>query len=302
MRPWYPSDRRDAPIGDPIVRAIRRGADGDEPDPQFRNRLRGAILSHHVAVREGHAMPVLRPAMTPIGRGVLVASVLLAVGVTGVGAASQQAIPDDPLYAVKLRIEALRILAAPPDLRDDLVAMSLEERLSEVETAVSRGRWHAAHEAALLVTQTEDELARLGGPPPAVADRIADHLASLTGLLAAVPAGRSDAAQDISAARAAIRAANDHAAAAAAGRGQGGGGGAGATGGNGGNGNGANGGNGNGANGKDSGGGTSSEPAPSPSPKPTSQGNGPKASPAAASPEPHPTPRASHAPQGSPAS
>jgi uncharacterized membrane protein YgcG len=299
MRPWYPSDRRDASIGDPIVRAIRREADGDEPDPQFRNRLRGAILSHHVAVREGHALPALRPAMTPIGRGVLVASVLLAVGVTGVGAASQQAIPDDPLYAVKLRIEELRILAAPADLRDDLVAMSLEERLSEVETAVSRGRWHAAHEAALLVTQTEDELARVGGAPPAVADRIADHLASLTGLLAAAPAGRSDAAQDISAARAAIRAANDHAAAAAAGRGHGGGG-AGTTGGNGGTGNG--GGNGNGGNGKGNGGGTSSAPAPSPSPKPTSQENGPKASPAAASPEPHPTPRASHAPQGSPAS
>jgi uncharacterized membrane protein YgcG len=299
MRPWYPSDRRDASIGDPIVRAIRREADGDEPDPQFRNRLRGAILSHHVAVREGHALPALRPAMTPIGRGVLVASVLLAVGVTGVGAASQQAIPDDPLYAVKLRIEELRILTAPADLRDDLVAMSLEERLSEVETAVSRGRWHAAHEAALLVTQTEDELARLGGPPPAVAARIADHLASLTGLLAAAPAGRSDAAQDISAARAAIRAANDHAAAAAAGRDHRGGGGARATG-NGGTGNG--GGNGNGGNGKGNGGGTSSAPASSPSPKPTSQGNGPKASPAAASPEPHPTPRASHAPQGSPAS
>ena len=138
--------------------------------------------------------------------------------------------------------------------------MSLEERLSEVETAVSRGRWHAAHEAALLVTQTEDELARVGGPPPAVADRIADHLASLTGLLAAAPAGRSDAAQDISAARAAIRAANDHAAAAAAGRGHGGGG-AGTTGGTGGTGNG--GGNGNGGNGKGNGGGTSSAPAPS---------------------------------------
>ncbi len=297
MRPWYPSDRRDAPAGDPIVRAIRREADGDEPDPQFRNRLRGSLLSHHVAVREGHPLPVLRASMTPIGRGVLVASVLLAVGVTGVGAASQQAIPDDPLYAVKLRIEELRILAAPADLRDDLVAMSLEARLSEVEVAVARGRWHAAHEAAVLVTQTEAELARLGGPPPVVADHIAQHLASLAGLLAATPSGRSEAAQDISAARAAIRAANDRAGAAAGTHGHGNGnGGAGATGNNG---NGTN----NGNNGNGGGGGSSSAPAPSPTARPTPKGNGPKASPpGGASSAPHPTPRASKAPQGSPAS
>lgn len=290
MRPWYPSDRRDAPVGDPIVRAIRRDADGAEPDPHFRNRLRGSLLSHHVAVREGHAAPALRASLSPIGRGVLVASVLLAVGVTGVGAASQQAIPDDPLYLVKLRIEELRILAAPADLRDDLVAMSLEERLSEVEVAVARGRWHAAHEAALRVGQTEDELAELGGPPAGVAARIAEHLTSLNGLLAATTPGHSEAAQELAATRVAIRAANDHAAGAAAGHGQGGG--AAASGAGSGNGAGTNNGNGNGA-----GTGRSSAPDASPTPKPTPKGNGPKSSPSEAkSPAAHPTPRASKAP------
>jgi hypothetical protein len=225
--------------------------------------------------------------------------------VTGVGAASQQAIPDDPLYLVKLRIEELRVLAAPADLRDDLVAMSLEERLSEVEVAVERGRWHAAHEAALRVSQTEAELAQLGGPPPGVAARIAEHLTSLNGLLAATSPGHSEAAQDLSATRVAIRAAYDRAAGAAAGYGQGSGGGAGNGSGNG-NGAGTNNGNGNGAgtnnggghgNGNGAGAGDSSAPVSSPTPKPTPKGNGPKPSPSeAGSPAPHPTPRASKAP------
>lgn len=304
MRPWYPKDRRDAPLGDPIVRAIRREADGDEPDPRFRHRLRGAILSHHVAVREGHTPPAPRASMTPMGRGVLVASVILAVGATAVGAASQQSIPEDPLYVVKLRIEELRMMAAPAHLRDELVAESLEQRLGEVETAVTRGRWHAAREAALLVTRTQDQLARLGGPPPAVAVRIADHLTSLTGLLAATPSGRGDAAHDTSAARAAIRAANDQAAAAGGSEDGNGANGAGTSGDEGTAGHDNGGGNGNGDRGgglsEDKGGGSSSAPHPAPMAGPTSKSHGARAS-AEASPA-HRTHRASDEPGESPAS
>ena len=272
MRPWYPSDRRDASVGDPIVRAIRREADGDEPDPHFKRRLRGALLSHHVAVREGYPLPVTPAVMTPIGRGVLVASVLVAVGVTGVGAASQAAIPDDPLYGVKLRIEELRLVIAPVDLRDDLVAMGLDERINELQAAVANGRWHAAGEAATRVTQAEQRLDRLGGPPPAVAARLAQHLALLDGALASAPDGtRRQVNAQIAPARAAIGTANGQGGGGAAGRG-------GTAGGNGGS---------SGTNGTDT---------PSASPKP---GNGNASRSPTSEPTPRPTPRASHSPRGS---
>ena len=52
--------------------------------------------------------------MGVLGRGVLYASLLTAVGVSAVGAAAQESLPGDSLYAVKLQLEEVRMLVAPP--------------------------------------------------------------------------------------------------------------------------------------------------------------------------------------------
>lgn len=178
---------RDATPNDPIVRSMLRHGTELEPDPRFARRLRGIVLSRHVASREGHAPVPRRGPMTPIGRGVLVSSVLLAVSAGTVGAFSQSALPDDPLYPIKLRLESLRMALAPAEMRDDLLAMALEERASELTRAAAAGRWHAAEEAAWRVVITERDLVALNGLTPGIAARVQAHLRALDQILAHAP-------------------------------------------------------------------------------------------------------------------
>lgn len=178
---------RDAATDDAIVRSIRRHGAELEPDPLFRRRLRGIVLNRHVAAREGYRVPPGRRSMTPIGRGVLLGTVLLALGATGAGAFSQSALPDDPLYPIKLQLESLRLAVAPAELRDDLLAVALEERARELSVAAHAGRWHAAEEAAWRVATAEAELVAINGLTPAVAARVRAHLAALDRVMAHAP-------------------------------------------------------------------------------------------------------------------
>lgn len=193
----------DALLDDPVVRSLRRHGAELAPDPLFERRLRGIVMNRHVAVREGYAVPQRRHSMTPIGRGVLLSSVLLAMGVTTAGAASQSALPGDPLYSVKLQIEGLRLAIAPADLRDELLAAALEERADELSTAAQAGRWQAAEEAAWRLATAEAELLATDGLTPSVANRINAHLAALDRVMvhappsaAAIVADRLDPARD----------------------------------------------------------------------------------------------------------
>jgi hypothetical protein len=179
----------DAAPEDPIVRAMLRHGTELEPDPRFARRLRGIVLSRHVATREGYGPPVhQRTPMTPIGRGVLIGTVLVAMSAGGVGAFSQSALPDDPLYPLKLRLEAMRMAVAPADMQDDLLRLALDERVSELKRAADAGRWAAAEEAAWRVAVTEDQLVQLDGMTPAVAQRIAAHLHAIDQVMAHAPA------------------------------------------------------------------------------------------------------------------
>src|SRR5919108_945192 len=131
---------------DPIIVArVERHVRRIQPDPLFRRRLRSVVVNRYVATREGMLTPAFAPAvrrrMGALGRGVLYASLLTAVGTTAVGAASQDSLPGDALYGVKLQLEALRMQIAPPSLRDDLAAMALDERLDELERLASAGHW-----------------------------------------------------------------------------------------------------------------------------------------------------------------
>ena len=143
----------DRATADRLKRSLRRL----EPDPLFRRRLRGAIVNYHVAAREGHLAQSGRPRrqMGTLGRSVLYASVVLALGVSAVGAASHDSLPGDPLYGVKLRLEEIRMRIAPESVRDDLAELALDERAQELQRLVDAAAWTLVPAAAERLTSAE---------------------------------------------------------------------------------------------------------------------------------------------------
>jgi len=178
---------------DPIMAArIERHVHRIQPDPLFRRRLRTVVVNRYVAAREGLAAPPLarrlaRREMGALGRGVLYASLLSAVSMSAVAAASQESLPGDALYDVKIQLEQVRIRIAPPGLRDDLASMALDERLDEMEELASMGRWQLVDDAAANVIAAEAQVDRLSEAQPggssaassAVLQGHADRLAEL---------------------------------------------------------------------------------------------------------------------------
>jgi hypothetical protein len=188
---------------DPIIATrLERHLRRIQPDPLFRGRLRGQVLNQYVAVREGLvAQPraaTARRQMGVLGRGVLYASLLTALGVTAVGAAAQESLPGEALYPVKLQLEDLRMLVAPPGVRDDLAAMALDERLDEVERLAAAGAWQLVDEAAARAERAEDLLAAMTSSIPSGsrgaqgADAIQRHADRLKDLLAGAPAAAQE--------------------------------------------------------------------------------------------------------------
>jgi len=181
---------------DPIVAArIERHVNRIKPDRLFQQRLRGQVLNRYVATREGMiatSRPVRLPrrGLSALGRGMLYASLLTAVSVSAVGAAAQQSLPGDVLYGVKLELESIRMELAPADMRDELAAMALDDRLKEVEALAAAGRWEQLDAAAAAVVRAEATLVALTSPTDtgaggAVAMR--DHVDRLMELLATAP-------------------------------------------------------------------------------------------------------------------
>jgi hypothetical protein len=190
--------QRALPPDEPIVRMLERLAHDIEPDPSYRRHLRGQALNRFVAAREGIAPPQVARArhMTSIGRGVLVASVLLATGAASVGAASQTALPGDGLYPLKLRIEELRIQVAPGDLKDELVVASLDARLAEIAELADRGQWQAAQEVAGRAATIANDLIEMGpATSPATELALTHDVSQLAGLVAGAPASAVEALQ-----------------------------------------------------------------------------------------------------------
>jgi hypothetical protein len=195
---------------DPIITArIERHVRRIQPDPMFRRRLRSVVVNRYVATREGLVSTPARPAMCrqmgALGRGVLYASLLAAVSVTAAGAASASSLPGDALYGVKLELEQIRMRVAPPNLRDDLAAMALDERLDEVERLAAAGRWDLVDDAAELAARAEATLAALapdgaGGGLHRAGGLVGDssptrHAQRLAELMAIAPASARDGLQ-----------------------------------------------------------------------------------------------------------
>lgn len=153
-----PLPRLDLRPDDAVARYVASLRAEIEPDPLFTRRLRGQVVNRYVAIREGstaaepaHAAgAVERREMTRIGRAVLYATFALALSVTTVMGAAQQAVPGDVLYPFKLQIEELRRDVLPARFQDELTAIELAERLDEMARLSERRE--AARAAGLLDT------------------------------------------------------------------------------------------------------------------------------------------------------
>jgi hypothetical protein len=150
------------PLDDAALRRLERAYRRVDPDPLFRRRLRGEVLNRYVAAREGHLRPArTRRQMGTLGRSVLYASLVLAMGVSAAGAAADGSLPGDVLYAVKLQLEDLRMRIAPPSVHDELAAIALGERVDELERLAAAGSWRLVPAAAARVVAAEETLAAL---------------------------------------------------------------------------------------------------------------------------------------------
>lgn len=163
-----------------------------EPDPLFRRRLRGHVLNRYVAAREGHASGLrVAKEMGRLGRAVLYASLALGVSVTGAMAVSQQAIPGDALYSLKLQIETLRYEVVPERLHDDLAAHALGERIEELRRLTESGNASAVGAHGAAVDAAYDRVVALS-PDGAT---LAGHLEVADALFERLPEQALDAVQ-----------------------------------------------------------------------------------------------------------
>ncbi len=170
-----------------------------EPDPLFRRRLRGQVVNRHVAVREGIAAHGARRtaarSMGRIGRAVLYASFTLAVSVTSVMAASQNAMPGDLLYTLKRQVEELRVRVVPAHLHDELALMELSERIEELGVLADRTEWLLMVEVAEAVEH--DYVAFLRTHPHASEGSMSRQVVVLNALLERMPVTARTAVEDV---------------------------------------------------------------------------------------------------------
>ena len=165
------------------------------PDPHFSRRLRGQVLNRYVAAREGiGAAPTAARTMGRLGRAVLYASFTLAFSVTGVMAASQEALPGELLYPLKRQVEQLRVQVLPAHLHDDLATYALGERIHELDELAERGDWDRV--IALAETIEQDYLA-LADALETESGQLDRHIVVLNGLLETLPATARTAVEDV---------------------------------------------------------------------------------------------------------
>ena len=172
-----------------------------EPDALFVRRLRSEAVNRFVSVREGTAAPAIDaavvPAMGRLGRACLFASVALASTAASVLAASQAALPGDPLYGLKLRIEQVRLDALPAHLHDELDAYALAERIDEMGRLTAAGRWDEAIALTPAIEEAYERVLERDGQGAVAAARIERHLVVLHGLIARLPEGARAAVQGV---------------------------------------------------------------------------------------------------------
>jgi hypothetical protein len=177
----------------PAEDAVRRYVDALrhdlEPDPLFRRRLRGTVMNRFVAEREGTAWPEppRRHRMGALGRACLYGSLVTALSVSGVMAASDAAVPGDLLYPLKLSIEQTRAHVAPAHLQDELAVHVLAERIDELGRLAESGDLARATTLALSIGRTYEQLASTSAAADVDDERLQIHLSRLEAVLERVP-------------------------------------------------------------------------------------------------------------------
>ncbi len=165
---------------------VERAVQALEPDPLFRRRLRGEFLNRHVAAREGHLpAPHRRREMGKLGRACLYASLMVVLSVSAAGAASQDSLPGDALYGVKIQLEDVRMRLAHPSLQPQLSIHALDERVEELDGLLGRADWHLVPAAANRVVAAALTVAELDAA--AAVPSVARADAVLQRVMAAAP-------------------------------------------------------------------------------------------------------------------
>jgi Domain of unknown function (DUF5667) len=173
------------------VEAVRRDI---EPDPLFHRRLRSDVMNAWVATREGIGQPPRRRRLGnplgALGRACLLASIGLCASLATVMAASSQALPGEPLYEVKLRVEELRVELLPSHFQEELAVTVLVERIGEMERLAASG---ANAEAAALLPAIQRQYAALerllAARGSEASDLVASRLTVVARLVDALPSG-----------------------------------------------------------------------------------------------------------------
>jgi hypothetical protein len=152
-------------------------------------RVRARVLGS-LPARDGAPRPSgwrrLRPAYALAG---LLLAFALAFGSTA-AYASESALPGDPLYAVKLGVEDIRLQLSPTTAGDRaLLGEFADRRMNEIETLARRGRWADVELALRAYPAVVDVLVSLSEDGSEVeAAQLSRHVQVLTRVKANSPA------------------------------------------------------------------------------------------------------------------
>lgn len=160
-------------------------------DPLFRRRLRTeSIIRFAVACERDLQLGPRHGSrhLGRLGRACLYASVTLATTTAGVLGASQEALPGDALYGVKLRIEELRFDVLPSELHAVLAADVVAQRIDEMTRLIGSGRSTDAQAMEPVIASDIEDLVSLEAAGGAAAEaRIAGNLVVLEWMIEDLP-------------------------------------------------------------------------------------------------------------------
>lgn len=192
---------------EPLLRTAvdTRNAASIKPRPEFRQR---AALEFQKAIQQ---MPVKAgPAAEKHPRGIFgwgaawsaafaVVLVVLLSG-TGVVAAASQAMPDNPLYSVKLATESMQLVFTPSEEgKAELISKFNDRRVAEVVNMAEKGM---ATEISVLNARMTDNMNRMSGLTEGAVNTIMDEQDSMT--MATFNAGNAESVEQNTALKAPV--------------------------------------------------------------------------------------------------
>ena len=202
MRRLTPLQPPAAPSFDSVEASLASLWTDLQPDPLFVRRVRGQTVNRFVAVREvGDAAAVKgrldQISVGRLGRACLYASFVFAATAASVLAASQDAIPGDALYALKVRMEQVRLDVLPAHLHDDLYAYTLSQRIDEMGRLTEAGEWRLALAMTPVIEEAYEHFAHALDEQGVGSGDATRHLLVLQGLLEQLPESARAAVQAV---------------------------------------------------------------------------------------------------------